>query len=447
MVVQMAIIKPFTGLFYNKKIIENIGDVTAPPYDVISQKEQQELYLKHKFNIVRLILGKEYKSDNEKNNRYNRARELFVKWQKDNILCKDEKTSFYCYTQEYSISDEILERKGFIALLKIADFDEKVVFPHEKILSKPFEDRVNLIRECKANFSPIFMLYSDKNDAINKLFNPFLKKNAFINIIDKENIRHKLWKVSDDEVIADIKKTFRNKSLIIADGHHRYSASIRVRNLMREKISKTNSENPFDYVMVYFSYLEDKGLSILPIHRLIYGLKNFNRQTTLKKLSFYFNIEMYSMKKESNENVLSRLKEEKLKLNNNVFTLYFRSDDRFYILHGIRDKIDTFLKNSDVSPELAKLDVVVFHKIICEKILGISKKAQEKEQNIVYIKGNEDIDNVIKRKDYQMSFFLNPLNANDIFKVVKKGRLLPQKTTFFYPKLISGFVINRMEGI
>ena len=443
----MAIIKPFAGLFYNKKIIENIGDVTAPPYDVISQKEQKELYLKHKFNIVRLILGKEYKSDNEKNNRYIRARELYEKWQKYNILCKDEIPSFYYYTQEYSISGKILERKGFIALLKIADFNEKVVFPHEKTLSKPFEDRVNLIRECKANFSPIFMLYSDKKDSINELFNPFLKKNAFFDVINKENIRHKLWKISDGNVISYIKKTFRNKSLIIADGHHRYSASIRVRNYIREKISKTNSENPFDYVMVYLSCLEDKGLSVLPIHRLIYGLKNFDKQTILKKLSVYFNIEIYSLKKESNENELSRLKEEILKSSNNVFTLYFRSDDRFYILYGIRDKINAFINNSDVSPELAKLDVVVFHKIICEKILGISKRAQEKEQNIMYIKGDEDINNVIKRKDYQMAFFLNPLNASDIFDVVKNGRLLPQKTTFFYPKLISGFVINRMEGI
>jgi len=442
----MAIIKPFRGLQYNKKLIRKIGDVVAPPYDVISAKEQNELYRKHSLNIIRLILGKEGKSDNKKSNRYTRAKRLFEKMQVDKALLQDRKPSFYYYTQEYSLpTGERLERKGFLALLKIADFDEGIVLRHEKILSEPFEDRVSLIKECRANFSPIFMLYSDKNRKVSRLFRPFVNGRAYFNFTDKDEIKHRLWKVNDERLISDVEILFKRKALIIADGHHRYSASVRFRDIMRKKTGNGGCICQYKYTMVYLTAMEDKGLSILPIHRLVYGIKDFNRDKILKKLSRDFSIETIEFNKGSLDKALAELKELMFKNKKNVFSLYFRADKRFFILKPIKNKLKDRLVKSGISSELANLDVVILHRLIFEKILKITRKAQDRQQNIIYVKGNEDLSNIIKMKNYQAAFLLNPISSSDVFKIVKQGEILPQKATFFYPKLISGFVINKMN--
>jgi len=199
--------------------------------------------------------------------------------------------------------------------------------------------------------------------------------------------------------------------------------------------------------MVYFTCLEDEGLSVLPIHRLVHGIKDFDLQKILKKLSLYFSIEIFPFKRKNIEQVLFRLKKEMSKYIrlNNVFALYPRSDDRFYLLKALKNKVHNLLIKSGVSSELVKLDVIVLHRLIFEKILGITKTAQEKQQNIIYIKGDEDFKSLIKKKDYQVLFLLNPISAVDVYKIVKRREILPQKTSFFYPKLISGFVINKME--
>jgi len=444
----MAVIKPFKGLLYNMGLVGKIEDVVAPPYDVITLGEQYKLYRKHVKNIIRLILGREYKTDCKENNRYTRAKRLFEKWQKDGVLLQDEKPSFYYYTQEYSLSEGIiLKRKGFIALLKIADFDEGIVLRHEKTLSQPLGDRVNLIKECRANFSPIFMLYSDRKGKIAEHFNTFVKGESYFDFTDMDGVTHRLWKIDNEKLISDIKRLFRRKVLIIADGHHRYSASIKFRNYIRKRLRKGVSESSFDYAMVYLTCMEDKGLSILPIHRLVHSIKSFEPQTILKKLSLYFNIEIFPFKRKNIEHVLFRLKKEMseyIKLNN-VFSLYFRSDDRFYLLKAHEDKVHNQLIKSGVSSELAKLDIIILHRLIFEKLFGITKTAQEKQQNIIYVKGDKGFNSIIKRKDYQVAFFLNPFSSVDIYKIVRRGEILPQKTTFFYPKIISGFVINKME--
>ncbi|MFC1563005.1 DUF1015 domain-containing protein [candidate division KSB1 bacterium] len=442
----MAIIKPFKGFLYNKKFVKNIGDVTAPPYDVISTKERNEFYRRHSFNITRLTLGKEYKSDNNKINRYVRSKRLFEKMQKERVILQDKKHSFYYYTQGYSLPDgEKLEKKGFLALLKIADFDEGIVFRHERILSEPFRDRVNLIKECSANFSPIFMLYPDKNNKVMGLFDSFIKGRAHIDFTDKDDIRHRLWKVDDEKLISDIEKLMKRKILIIADGHHRYGASMKFRNSMRKKAGKRAQESPYDYTMVYFTSMEDKGLSILPIHRLVYDIKNFNPEAILKELSRFFIVEQIKFKKGCLDKTLFELKDLIFRGKKDIFPLYFRSTDRFYILKPIKDKIKESLIKSGVSPEMANLNVIVLHRFIFEKILGITKSSQDKQRNIIYVKGNEDLNSVIKRRDYQAAFLLNPISSVDVYKIVKKAEILPQKTTFFYPKLISGFVINKMD--
>ncbi len=442
----MSIIKPFKGLLYNKKLIKNIGDVIAPPYDVISIKEQNQYYRKHQWNIICLILGKEYKSDTKKKNRYTRAGKLFEKMQNEEILLQDEKPSFYYYTQEYSLPEgKKLERKGFLALLRIADFDEGKVLRHERILNKPFEDRVNLIRECLANFSPIFMLYSDKNGKIGRLFNTFVKGKVHFDFTDENDIRHRFWKIENKKLISEVERLFKRKVFVIADGHHRYCASMKFRDIMRKKTDKGVRENPSDYTMAYFTAMEEKELSILPIHRLVHGIENFNPEAILKKLSKYFDIDYLTFNKKDLEKKIFELKKLISKSKENIFSLYFRQDDRFYILKPIKEKVNERLIKSGISQNMINLDVVILHRLIFEKLLGITKTAQDRQQNIIYVKGNEDVASIIKRNDYQAAFLLKSISISDVYKIVKSGEVLPQKATFFYPKLTSGFVINKIE--
>ncbi|MFC1558600.1 DUF1015 domain-containing protein [candidate division KSB1 bacterium] len=444
----MAVIKPFQGLLYNRKVIDNIENVVAPPYDVISEKEQQALYRKHKYNIIRLILGKEYTSDTDKHNRYTRTAKLFADMQRGKILLRDKKPSFYYYVQNYSLPGGMqLERKGILTLLKITEFDESVVLRHERILAKPFEDRVNLIKECRANFSPIFMIYSDKKNVVNSLFEPFLKKTSYFSYTDNWGVKHSLQKISDGELALQVEKAFRRKQLIIADGHHRYSASLAYRNYMRKMQKSRLSDAPYDYTMVYLTSMEDEGLSVLPIHRMVHSLESYDKERVLKKMFRYFKIEMVLFNRDDVAEQLDSIKADMARIRKNtVFVLYFRSDNRLYLLRGLKDKIADALARLGVSSELAGLDVIVLHKIVFEKILSISKTAQEKQKNIHYIKGNANFLNELSRDNYQMAFFMNPLSAVDIYNVVKKAEILPQKSTFFYPKLTSGFVINKMDA-
>lgn len=444
----MAVVKPFKGLLYNKKVIDNIENVVAPPYDVISDKEQGALYRKHKYNIIRLILGKEYASDTDKRNRYTRTGKLFADMQREKILLRDKKPSFYYYTQNYALLGGVkLKRKGILALLKMTEFDENVVLRHESILAKPFEDRVNLIKECRAHFSPIFMVYSDKKGVVNSLFEPLVKKASYFNYTDNGGVRHSLQKISNNRLALEVGKVFRRKQLIIADGHHRYSASLAYRNYMRKMQKSRLSDAPYDYTMVYLTSMEDEGLSVLPIHRMVHSLESYDKGAVLKKISLYFKIEMVPFNRDDGAEQFGRIKEDMVHIKKGtVFVLYFRSDDRLYLLHGLKDKIADTLARLRVSSALAGLDVVVLHKIIFEKILSISKTAQDKQKNIHYIKGNADFVNELSRDNYQMTFFMNPLSAVDIYNVVKKAEILPQKSTFFYPKLTSGFVINKIDA-
>lgn len=439
----MAVIVPFRGLLYNKKLIKDIEDVVAPPYDVISSKEQQQLYRKSDYNIIRLILNKERTSDTGKQNRYTRSRKLFDNLQKNNILTRDKKPAFYYYTQQYSLTGgEVLKRKGILALLKITDFEDGVVLRHERILSKPFEDRVKLIKECRANFSPIFMIYPDKKNTVNSLLDPFVKKSSHFRYADKDMVYHRLLKVNDEEVILNIKKAFSRKRLIIADGHHRYTASLEYRNYMRKMYPDSPADAPFEYVLVYLTSMEDEGLSVLPIHRVVHSLRSCNKDSVLKKISRYFSIEMLPYNQNQGRETFFKIKNDMQK---NTFVLYFKSDDRLYLLKGMKDKIREAVSHLNVSPEMGNLDVVILHRIIFENILAISKTAQDKQTNITYIKGNADFADELKKNDYQMAFYMNPLSAVEIYEVVKKSEILPQKSTFFYPKLTSGFVINKID--
>ena len=411
----MAEIKPFRGILYNPEKVD-ITKAITPPYDVISPSMQNRFYQRDEHNIIRLILGKVEKSDTARNNRYTRARVLLDRWLKKKLLLKERKPTIYIYTQEYLYKGKKRTRLGFIALMKIEDPKESGVLPHEYTLDKPKADRLNLIVKTKANLSPIFSLFQDKKNRINKLLKHFIKSKDPLFTIEAEGVTHKFWRMDNKHAINRIKNYMRDKKIFIADGHHRYEVALAYRNKMHRNLK--NFKNPMDYVMMYFSNLSERGnLTILSTHRVVKNINQFDEKKIKLKLRKYF----YTKNLRKQEDLLECL--EKGEKKKRVFGMYM-GKKRFYLLT---------LKEMD-----SKFDVTVLHDLVINKILDVKNR----ESSIKYIRNEEDAIKLIDKDDYKIAFFLRPTKVFEMKAVAEKGQMMPQKSTYFYPKLLTGLVIN-----
>ncbi|MBI5749033.1 MAG: DUF1015 domain-containing protein [Nitrospinae bacterium] len=446
----MAKIIPFKGILYNKEKIRDIKDVVAPPYDVISPAEQEELYKRHENNVVRLILGKESNSDTPDNNRYTKARDSFDSWQKDSILIKDAFPSIYVYSQEYHLGEtegfEKKRRLGFIALSKLEDFGEGKIHPHENTLAKPKEDRLKLMQHCHANFSSIFGLFSDPSKRIDSVLKDYMRHSPLYDLVDDAGMRHTLWAIRDNRAIQIITSVMSDKQVFIADGHHRYETAINYRNEMRGKLPDFSGEELYNYVMMYFTNTNSEGLSILPIHRLISNLSDFDKKKIVEKAGEFFNIEKLSFnesdEKTAKQKLFSDMKERGEK--EHIFGVYLGDDEYLLLTLKDEDVLDKLITNSR-HPSWKKLDVTILHTLLIEKVLRISEKNLAEQKNITYtISGDEAIKDV-KGGKYQIALFLNPTKIEEVKDVATAGEKMPQKSTFFYPKLITGLVMNKLE--
>ena len=446
----MAKIIPFKGILYNKEKIRDMKDVVAPPYDVISPPEQEELYKRHENNVVRLILGKESDSDTPDNNRYTKAKDSFDSWQKDSILIKDAFPSIYVYSQEYHLGEtegfEKKRRLGFIALSKLENFGEGKIHPHENTLAKPKEDRLKLMQHCNANFSSIFGLFSDPSKRIDSVLKDYMRHSPLYDLVDDAGMRHTLWAIRDNRAIQIITSVMSDKQVFIADGHHRYETAINYRNEMRGKLPNFTGEELYNYVMMYFTNTNSEGLSILPIHRLVSNLSDFDKKKIVEKAGEFFNIEKLSLNESDEKTVKQKLfsdiKERGEK--EHIFGMYLGNDEYLLLTLKDEDVLDRLITNSR-HPSWKKLDVTILHTLLIEKVLGISEKNLAEQKNITYtISGDEAIKDV-KAGKYQIALFLNPTKIEEVKDVAAAGEKMPQKSTFFYPKLITGLVMNKLE--
>jgi|Deesub1362A_J573_1020465.scaffolds.fasta_scaffold06753_2 uncharacterized protein (DUF1015 family) len=419
----MAEVKPFKGVIFNPEKVD-IGKVVSPPYDVISPEEQDELYASHPNNIVRIELGKREDGDNEKVNKYTRARELLYKWLEEEILVRDASDAFYLYQQEYTTPEgELKERLGLVSLVKIEHFDKKTILPHEKTFTKPKEDRYRLLKACQANISQIFGIYRDER----VFLKPILKSKCYTalgyihDFIDKNGVRHTLWRITEKALIEKIKDFFKDRKILLADGHHRYETALRFRDEMR----KERGKGPWDYVMMTLA-AADENLTILPIHRGLLELPI----AELKLLSLLS--EPFEVKEASS---LSQMLKEK---EGESLGLGMAIGDKFYALR-LKDKTLPQQKLSHLPKSLRALNVSFLHYYIFKEIIGIEPFDEDK---IVFEKDPEVLLKKVKEGTVKVAFFLNPVNFDEIWQVAENGLRLPQKTSFFYPKVWTGLVIN-----
>ncbi len=441
----MANILPFKGIFYNREKIKELSWVLAPPFDIISSEAQERYYQMSRYNVIRLILGKEFPGDNEANNRYTRSAQFFQEWCKQEILIRDGSPSVYLLEQEYELRSDMLgevapgskgktvKRRGFIALAQLEDFSKGIVRPHESTLVEPKRDRLNLLRACRANFSQVFTTYEDAENRIDRLWQKKRNETPLIDLINEENIRHRLWRINERESINLIVEGMRRKKLFIADGHHRYESALEYRNELGRNNPQHSTQESYNYVMAYFVNMENGGLEILPIHRAIRSFEGFDGKRLIDGAGKYFDIKKFNNLKE----LLGQLKNEKAK---HRIGMYMGGNE-FYLLSLKDEKITKGLIKGR-QKIFCELDVVILHTLIIEKVLKISPESQE---SITYSEKINEMVGKVRDGSHCVAFFLRPVKVSEFKAVVEAGEIMPKKSTFFYPKLLSGLVINKID--
>jgi len=444
----MAKIVPFRALRYDTSRIENPDLVMAPPYDVISPSLQETLYHRSPVNVVRLILGKTSPEDSETDNRYTRSAADFEQWQQEEVLQRDGAPSVYLYDQEYRTeAGSVVVRKGFMALTRLEDFSSGVVKPHEKTLSGPKTDRLKLTQACGANFSPIFSLYSDPCCVLEALTRPVKEETPDLEITDDDGVKHRLWRVEDATILKKAQDLLENKPLFIADGHHRYETALNYRNYMREKHPDFTGKELFNYVLMYFANMEDQGMLIYPTHRLIHSLSAFNRDSFLESLEEYFDVETVRIDPsvaDSRAQVRKTLKEKGE--GKHALALFAGQETVCYLTLKDEAIMDRFF--DEKTPKVLRtLDVSILHRLILEHLLNITPEAQEKQTNLKYVKNFDEAFELVRDGEFQLGFLMNATRMSEVRDVANAGEKMPQKSTYFYPKLLTGLVINKIvEG-
>jgi uncharacterized protein (DUF1015 family) len=442
----MALISPFRSWRYAPDRVP-IQQVVTQPYDKITPAMQDSYYQASPYNLVRIILGKRLPGDGLVDNVYARAAAFFQNWRQTGVLRQDQESSIYRYCQTFKIpgTQELVERHGFIALGRLESYSAGIVFRHEQTLAKPKADRLDLLRATRAHFGQIFMLYSaaGKVDALlHSAVTPDSSKEISpdIEVTDEYGVVHRVWKISDPTVVASMHTHMRDKKLIIADGHHRYETALTYRNEWRAtaETGSGNSPEPFDSVMMTFVDMDRPGLVILPTHRLVFGLTVFSVSQFQAVARRYFNIE------DVDPGIDAVRATAILKQAGHAGTAILAvTNGRVFLLHSPK-AIGTTLFGK-LSLRQQALDVVQLHKCLLEGVLKISEEAIRNQENVSYCREASEALSQVRSGKAQIAFLMNPVGMEQVRDLALAGEVLPQKSTDFYPKLLSGLTIYALE--
>ncbi|MEG2044988.1 MAG: DUF1015 domain-containing protein [Clostridia bacterium] len=423
----MAEIKGFKGILYNTEKASKIESLVCPPYDIISKDEREQLIKNNKYNMVNLELP-------VAENKYEKAGQDFKAWCESGILQKDEKDSIYIYEEEFMAYGKKHKIKGFISLVRIEEFAKNIVLPHEETLSKAKDDRFNLMSTTNANFSQIYSLYIDDKKEISSKIAELSNGVADIEFTLADGVTHRFYKISDEKAIADIAAKFENRKLFIADGHHRYETALNYRNKLIENGTITDKNHLGNFVMMMLVDMENDGLVVFPTHRILSGLENFSESEKLEKISEFFKVEKIN----SIDNIENELLEDQTKT---VFAFYTGKDYYFRLTKKENVELKDFI--TDKSNAYCDLDVTALHTLILEKIFGIDKANMANGKNLTYTRDISEAISKVQSGNSDCSFIINATKVTQIKDVALAKEKMPQKSTYFYPKIITGLVINK----
>jgi len=452
----MAHIEPFRALRYDP-IRVSIPQVVTQPYDKITPEMQDRYYAASPYNLVRVILGKQHASDHPGDTTYTRAAQFFQEWRRQGIFLQDAQPAFYLYAQQFTVPDGTreLERRGIIALGRIEDYETGIVFRHEQTLAKPKADRLDLLRATRAHFGQLFMLYSDPAREIESLLEP----NGYpdLETRDEYGVSHRVWKITDPDLMNLVRGKMQDKKLLIADGHHRYETALNYRNEQRAATLKgpsgaiprerspdkqgrgvEQSAAPYDFVMMTLINMDSPGLVILPTHRVVHGLQSFSSTEFRERASVYFSVEEVEASIDSAR--AAAILREAGRIGTAILAV---AADRVFLLD--RPKPACVNLFTGLSLRQQALDVVQLHKCLLENALGISEEAIREQKNVRYIRDIGEAMMQVQSGAVNVAFLMNPVRMTQVRDIAFAGEVLPQKSTDFYPKLLSGLTIYALD--
>ena len=428
----MADIRAFQGIRYNSEVVGDVSKVVSPPYDIISPEDRIYYHQLHPNNFVRLILGEEFDTDSQTDNRFTRAKKYLDEWQLSGVLIKDSNPAIYLYEQQFERNGKINIIRGFTCLVKLQEYSDNIILPHENTLAKPKSALSELIRSTNANLDCVYGLYADEKNVLQNVINKTMNNPAILDVKDKDGVRHIIWATNNVDDVSIITNFMKDKQIAIADGHHRYETALAYKKETRlNKNCDTNNckEIDQDFAIMTIVNVFEPDLTVLPTHRVINNLSLELVDDLLKKLSTDFNIS------ESDKKSLA-----KDMAKTTGIGLYFK--DKAYVL----DAKSTFYDRLVGCDAARKLELNVLHNIILEPMLGIDREKLINQTNVTYTRSFDEAISLVDEGKAQLSFLLNEIEVKSILDIAAAGEKMPQKATYFYPKLLSGMIFRVMEN-
>jgi len=447
----MALVQPFRAFRYNPSVAP-FDRVLTQPYDKITATMQEQYYASGPHNLIAIEKGRVFPEDTPQNSVYTRAAATLNQWIAQNVVQQDPAPAFYAYTQEYAVPGTTPRRirRGLIGLGKLEDYSAGVIFRHEHTLSGPKADRLELLRHTRTHTGQLFLLYSDPHRQVDALLQEAASSQTPVTqLMDEYGVIHRLWLIAEAHLISSIQRAMADQKLVIADGHHRYETSLNFRNECRTRAGKLIPDAPYEFSMMTFINTRSEGLTILPTHRVVANLRDFSWSAVRRYLEPWFATEVFSFKGETQrraalEKFLARLAVAKPQRAIGAYPAPETGSHAFFIL-TLRPEADIAQILPGLSDLQRELDVVLLHQGILEPALGVTPHAVASEANLAYEREASAALDAVDRGAAQIAFLLNPVDVELVVKVATAGEVMPQKSTDFYPKLLSGITMYRVE--
>jgi uncharacterized protein (DUF1015 family) len=442
----MADIVPFHAIRYAATGGRALGQLLAPPYDQVSQEQRDELLRRSPYNVIHLTLGEDRAGDGPGSNRYTRAGAYLRAWLAEGMLKRDPTPAIYPLEESFWSPDgRDLRRRGFMTAVRLHEFSEGIIVPHEKTLVGPKADRLENMRQVKANVSPLFGLYRDEGEATARALAAATAGDPAAETDTDDGVHHRLWRTDDPALVLAFQDLLAAKRIFIADGHHRYETALVYRHMLEGEMPGLPAHGGHHYVLMLLCPMNDPGLFMFATHRLLLGLPGFSLASFLEALSRYFRIEILDedlRRAAGRAWAISKLAEHGGKAS--TFLMVTAEDRRARVV-TLRDDVDLSGAGMPASPTLQALDVTVLHSIVFQHILGLSPRAQENQENLTYVRDAGEAVSRVLSGEHQVGFLLNPTPMWQVEALGDAGETMPQKSTLFHPRLWSGLAMRQVD--
>ena len=436
----MADVQPFRGWRYDLAQVGNLSDVTAPPYDVIDEAQQKALYEQHPCNVVRLILNRTEPGDDGPEDRYTRAADFLRHWMSEGVLMQEQEAAFYVYHQEFEWEGQSYLRKGFLGRIRLEEFGKGQIYPHEQTMKGPKADRLALTKACRMNLSPVFGLYPQVTDQVDGALDRAIAQLTPMVATDEHGVVHRIWPVTDPTAISQVTTALQQIPIFIADGHHRYETALNYRNELREAGELDEEFGAANFVLMHFVGMEDPGLAILPTHRLITGLAApLSAAQIQEALAANFETQIVGTGPEAARETWEMME---MDGGQNVFGICSAADQQ-WIFARLTDDSPMQELAAEHSETWRTLGVAVLHRLIIDHLLG--QFAADEQLKWRYVHLMDEVNDSLASGECQVACLVAPAGIEHVREIASAFEKMPPKSTFFYPKLLSGLVFHPLS--